>query len=204
MSLTYKILYRLGITPWEQMANLPVTDQISWLFEREEAGREPPYGQALDLGCGSGIWSVKLAARGWQVTGVDIVEKALRSARERARQAGVWAKFVRGDVTNLGTSGVGAGYRFFLDFGCFHELSDAQRLAMGREVSALAADGATLLMQVFTPARRGPMLPRGAGAEGIQGAYPEWKIIDEDAANVTGAPAAVQKAEPRFYRLRHE
>ena len=42
-----------GFTPWEQTARLPAADQIAALFAREEAGREPPYGQALDLGCGS-------------------------------------------------------------------------------------------------------------------------------------------------------
>lgn len=53
------------------------------LVEQEEEGREPPYGPALDLGTGSGVRGVQLAKRGWQVTGVDIVEKALTRARER-------------------------------------------------------------------------------------------------------------------------
>jgi hypothetical protein len=38
----------------------------SWpseMFDREENGREPPYGPALDLGTGSGIWGVQLAKR---------------------------------------------------------------------------------------------------------------------------------------------
>jgi methylase of polypeptide subunit release factors len=78
MSVAYKILYWVGFTPWEQMAtSKPISEQITALFAREEAERQPPYGQALDLGCGSGIWSVKLAARGWQVTGVDNIPKAL-------------------------------------------------------------------------------------------------------------------------------
>lgn len=65
-----------------------MADQIAGLFAREEEGREPPYGKVLDLGCGSGIWAVKAPERGWQVTGVDFVPKALRRARERARDAG--------------------------------------------------------------------------------------------------------------------
>jgi 2-polyprenyl-3-methyl-5-hydroxy-6-metoxy-1,4-benzoquinol methylase len=87
MSFAYKLLYGVGFTPWEQMAKAPsIVEQISALFDREEAGREPPYGRVLDLGCGSGIWAVKLAARGWQVTGVDFVPKALRRAGERAQE----------------------------------------------------------------------------------------------------------------------
>jgi len=89
MSLFYKIAYWIGLKPWEDMARLPIADQISTLFDREERERQPPYGSVLDIGCGSGIWSVKLAARGWEVTGIDLVPKALRLARERARQAGV-------------------------------------------------------------------------------------------------------------------
>ncbi len=54
MSVFYRVLYRLGFTSWEQMATLPIADQISDMFDREEDGRGPPYGPALDLGCGSG------------------------------------------------------------------------------------------------------------------------------------------------------
>jgi SAM-dependent methyltransferase len=44
-----------------------------------------PLGLALDLGTGSGIWAVQLAKRGWQVTGVELVEKALRRAHDRVQ-----------------------------------------------------------------------------------------------------------------------
>jgi SAM-dependent methyltransferase len=162
MSLAYKLLYAIGFTPWEQIADLPaVTGRASELFDREERGSEPPYGPVLDLGCGSGIWGVALAKRGWQVTGVDIVPKALRRARERAREAGVETRLVEGDVTKLRAAGVGSGYPFLLDFGLFHdELSDEQRERMGREVSAVAAPGATLLMVAWAPRRRGTAAAR--------------------------------------------
>ena len=207
MSLAYRILYGLGVTPWEQVAKLPhVTERISALFARQEAGREPPYGPVLDLGCGSGIWSVELAARGWQVTGIDFVPKALRRARVRARDAGVELRLIEGDVTKLGSTGVGSGFPFLMDFGLFHdELTDEQRAAMGREVSAVAAPGATLLMLAWAPGRRGP-LPRGASRFDIEAAYPAWKVIDEDGLDPSGAPLYrfVKKAEPRFYWLRRD
>ena len=207
MSVAYKILYGLGVTPWEQVARLPhVTERISALFARQEAGRKPPYGPVLDLGCGSGIWAVMLAARGWQVTGIDFVPKALRRARERARAAEVELRLVEGDVTRLRSTGVGSGFPFLLDFGVFHdELTDEQRAAMGREVSAVAAPGATLLMLSWAPGRRGP-LPRGASRSDIEAAYPAWKVIGEDVIDPSGAPLYryVKRADPRCYWLRRE
>jgi SAM-dependent methyltransferase len=158
----------------------------------------------LDLGCGSGIWAVQLATRGWQVTGVDFVPKALRRARERAQEAGVEVRLIEGDVTALGTAGVGSGFELLVDFGCFHdELSDAQRKAEAREATAVAAPGASLLLMAWAPGRRGP-LPRGASQEDIEAAFSGWTVIDEEIMDVSGAPGYVRRADPRFYRLRRE
>jgi SAM-dependent methyltransferase len=203
VSLAYRILYAVGFTPWEQMAQPPVAGQIADLFAREEDGRAPPYGRALDLGCGSGIWAVELAKRGWQVTGVDFVPKALRRARERAENAGVEVELEQGDVTDLGATGVSSGFRLLLDFGCFHdELTDQQRKKEGREATAVADPDATLLMLAWKPGRRGP-LPRGASRDEIQAAFPEWELVDDVAMDAPeSAPGYVRRAEPRFYRLR--
>lgn len=201
MSVPYRLLYRVGLRPWERLPMLPVAEQISALFDREENGRQPPYGQALDLGCGSGIWSVELARRGWHVAGVDMVPKAVRAAGERARQAGVEARFLEGDVTALRGTGVGSGFRLVLDFGTVHGLTRPQRQAVGREVSAVAAADATLLMYAAAPGRRGP-LPRGASRDEIEAAYPRWRVVDEDPFDVSGAPGPLRCADPRWYRLR--
>src|SRR5680860_1087102 len=136
MGVPYKLMYRLGFHPWEDLAeHPPFAEKLSELFQREESGREPPYGPALDLGCGCGVWGVPLAQRGWQVTSVDIVDKALQRARERVREAGVDVRVMHGDVTDLRGAGVGSDFRLVLDTGTFHGLADAQREAMGRAVS---------------------------------------------------------------------
>jgi SAM-dependent methyltransferase len=199
----YKLLYRVGLTPWEGLPELPVSGQVSALFDREEADREPPYGQALDLGCGSGIWAVELAKRGWQVTGIDIIPRAVRRARERAREAGVEARFIEGDVSALRVAGVGSGFRLVLDFGTVHGLAPAEREAVGQAVSAVAADDATVLMYAAIPAFRGP-LPRGMSRTEIEAAYPGWEIVDEELFDVSEAPGPLQKARPSWYRLRRE
>ena len=203
MSLFYKFQYMVGLTPWERMPTLPIGDQAVALLEREESSREPPYGRTLDLGCGTGFWSVRLAQHGWEVTGVDIVPKALRTARKRARGAGVDADFVEGSITALTAAGVGSEFRLILDFGVVHGLTPEQVQAVGREVTAVASEDATLLMYAFSPGRRGP-LPRGIGREEIERAYSGWTISDEEAFDVTHAPRFVQKAQPRFYCLHHQ
>src|SRR5687768_7291613 len=118
--MNYELAYRIGFHPWEDLAeHPPFAEKLLELVAREEDGREPPYGPALDLGCGSAVWGVRLAERGWDVTGVDIVEKALGRARERINEAGVEMRLVQGDVTALQQSDVGSGYRLVLDTGTF-------------------------------------------------------------------------------------
>jgi hypothetical protein len=73
--------------------------------------------------------------------------------------------------------------------------------AVSREVTAVATDDAALLMYAFSPGRRGP-LPRGISREEIEQAYGGWTITNEEAFDLNGAPGFVQKARPRFYRLR--
>jgi len=201
--MNYQLAYALGIHPWEDLAeHPPFAEKLLELVAREENGSGPPHGAALDLGTGSGVWGVQLAARGWRVTGVDLVEKALRRADERARDAGVELRLVRGDVTALGDTGVGSGYRLLLDTGTFHGLGDEQRMAMGRQLSAVAADDATLLLDCFAPRRRGP-LPRGASRADIERALPGWTITDVEVADSEpDALARLLRFDERFYRLR--
>jgi hypothetical protein len=201
--VNYQLAYRIGFHPWEDLAqHPPFAGKLLELVAREEKGREPPYGPALDLGTGSGVWGVQLAQRGWQVTGVDLVDKALRRARERVDEAGVDMRLVQGDVTALRESGVGAGFGLVLDTGTFHGLSGPQREAMGREVDGIAADDATVLLDCFAPRRRGP-LPRGASQADVERAFPGWRITDAEVADTEpDALARLFRFDERFYRLR--
>ena len=199
MSTGYALAYRLGITPWER-AGRGAEAQFSALLSREEAERTPPYGPALDVGCGAGTHSLQLAQRGWRVTGIDAVGVAVHRARARAAEDGVDVTFLEGDVTDLRPEEVGE-VGFFLDVGCFHGLTDDQRAAMGERVTAVAGSDATLLLLAFRPGRR-PLLPRGAGRSDVETAFPNWILTDEEPADVTGMPGPLKRTAPRWYRLR--
>lgn len=206
MSTFYRVAYRLGFHPWEDAAgHPPFAEQIATLFDREERGREPPYGRALDLGTGSGIWAIDLANRGWDVTGIDIVERALQRARDRIEAADFDVDLVNGDVTALQAAGIEPGFRLVLDTGTFHGLDNAQRKAMGREVSSVATEDATMLLLAWTPRRRGP-LPRGVSQDEIQAAFPDWNVTDVGPTHFE-APKPVEvlmNPDERWYRLRRE
>lgn len=201
MSLLVRLLYSVGLAPWEKMATQPAGDQASAMFDREEEAREPPYGKALDLGCGSGIWSVELAKRGWDVTGIDIVPKAIRNAEERAREAGVDASFLQADVTALGDIEVGSGYQLVLDFGTIHGLDATERERVGREMTDITTDDATLLMYAVDYSGK-PPFPGGLSREDVATTYPQWTIVDEQEFDASGLPGMFAKRNPRWYRLR--
>jgi SAM-dependent methyltransferase len=203
--MNYKLAYTIGFHPWEDAVKNPqFARKISELFDREESGREPPYGPALDLGCGSGIWGVRLAKRGWQVTGVDLIPKALQRARERVQKAGVDMQLVQGDVTNLRATGIGSEFRLVLDTGTFHDFDEARRRAMGREVNAVAAPDATVLLLVW-PKRRRPLI-RGASRHDIEAAFPGWRITEVKPSHLQ-LPKILDlllRPDEHWYRLRRQ
>lgn len=201
--MNYRLAYLLGFHPWEDAAtDAAFAEKISEMFEREESGREPPYGGALDIGTGSGIWGIELAKRGWQVTGIDIVDKALRRGRDRAAAAGVQMGFVEGDVTALEASEVGNGFRLVLDTGTFHDFNRAQRTAMGRGVTAVATPDATVLLLVW-PKRIRPLI-RGVSRAEVEEAFPDWEITQVEPSHFR-LPKPLQlllRPDEHWYRLR--
>lgn len=203
--MNYRLAYSIGFHPWEDAATDPsFVEKINQQFSREEQGREPPYGRALDLGTGSGIWGVELAKRGWQVTGIDIVEKALRRASDRVQEAGVDMRLVHGDVTGLRAAGVGSGFRLILDTGTFHDFNAMQREAMGREISEIAAPEASVLLLVW-PMRLRPLI-RGASRGEIETAFPGWHITHVEPSHFR-LPKPLElllRPDEHWYRLRRD
>lgn len=193
----YKVAYRLGVTPWERAGRM-AGDQLSGLLDREDAERGRPLGKALDVGCGRGRHSLELAERGWQVTGIDAVPHAIDQARRLPGSEQV--SFVYGDVTDLGRTGVGTGFDFFLDMGCLHGLTERQRDATADGITRAATETATLLMMAFAPGHRGP-LPRGVDPAGIERSFAGWEIADSERAAFP-LPGPLKAAAPTFYRLR--
>lgn len=201
MSVGYRVAYALHVTPWDT-AGEAGADQLARLVAQAVPvvpGAAP--GAALDVGCGTGAHAVELARRGWSVTGVDTVPRAVREARRRAERAGVEVTVVRSDATTLAGVQAPGGFRLVLDVGCFHGLSDAGRAAAGAAVTRVASPDAALLVMAMAPGRRGPG-PRGASGEDLARAFPGWRTDHDEPADTSGMPRVLRGSAPRFWLLR--
>jgi SAM-dependent methyltransferase len=147
----FRIFYRVGFTPWD---GHPIAQNLQDLVEGTSDTPPLPAASALDVGCGTGDTSIYLAQHGWKVTGVDFVPKALDKARVKADAADLSINFVQADVTHLSQAGVGADFPLLVDNGCLHNISDGDRDAYVRQVSAVAAPDARLLIVAFLPGGR--------------------------------------------------
>jgi cyclopropane fatty-acyl-phospholipid synthase-like methyltransferase len=106
-----------------------------------------PPGKALDMGCGTGTNVISLAKNGWQVTGVDFTRRAIRRARQKARDNRVTVELRVDDVTHL--KDIQGKFDLILDMGCFHSLPDAKRPAYIDNISRLLAETGTFLLYTF-------------------------------------------------------
>ncbi|GHJ96304.1 hypothetical protein SNE510_58230 [Streptomyces sp. NE5-10] len=79
----------------------------------------PAPGRALELGCGTGTNAVYLARHGWRVAAVDLVDRAVRQAREKAAAAGADVTVLHGDATRLDEVDVPGPYDLFFDLSCY-------------------------------------------------------------------------------------
>jgi SAM-dependent methyltransferase len=147
----FRLFYRLGFTPWE---GHPLAESLRNLVEGSDSEPALPAAAALELGCGTGDTSIYLAKQGWHVTAVDFVPTALEKARAKARVDNVTVNFVHADVRHLRQTGITGPLQLIVDNGCLHNMNDDDRDSYVREVSAVAAPDARLLIVAFVPGGR--------------------------------------------------
>jgi hypothetical protein len=89
-----------------------------------------------------------------------------------------------------------------LDTGTFHGLDSVQREAMGREVSAVSAPDATVLLLVW-PKRSRPLI-RGASRSEVEAAFPRWTVTHVESSHFR-PPKVLElllRPDEHWYRLR--
>jgi SAM-dependent methyltransferase len=108
--------------------------------------------RVVHLQCNSGADTVCLAARGAQVTGVDISDQAIAAARRLSDEAGIAVELERADVFDWFDATADAGRQFdvaFASYGALPWVSDLR--AWMRGVAGVLGAGGRLVVVEFHP-----------------------------------------------------
>jgi SAM-dependent methyltransferase len=124
-----------------------IIDWCQWLALRRWL-RVSPGSSVLDVGCGVGRWSRRLAARGAHVTGVDLSPTMIAEARRRAAAEGVGER-CRFEAQDLSELDAGARFDLVLGVTVLQHILDpaALRAAVCRMTAHLAPGGRMVLLE---------------------------------------------------------
>jgi SAM-dependent methyltransferase len=176
--LFFELRYALGTPPWDSGVSPP---------ELLDALDKQPAGSALDVGCGTGTNLVTMAARGWQVTGIDLSFLATRRARRKLARAGLAGRVLRADVSR--PIDMPDPFDLCLDLGCSHTLPDSRRPAYVANLARWLRPGATLLVYSFyrpadAPETHWPTL------EGVLSSFaPRFAVEQVEKGDFRGSPS---------------
>lgn len=107
----WNVRYVEGDTPWDSKL---VSRELKKVLQEQDI--QP--GRALELGCGTGTNAIYLAQKGFDVTAVDVSERALEMAVMQSQRASTNVSFVLQDVCNMHLAF--EPFDFVFDRGCYH------------------------------------------------------------------------------------
>ncbi len=99
-------------------------------------------GSILDVGCGTGNFSIKLAQMGFDVTGIDLSEKMLDKAKKKTKNLRLNIKFIKGDTHSL--SFEDNAFDAVVSMAAFEFIEDASRVL--HEMFRVAKPGAPVIV----------------------------------------------------------
>jgi 2-polyprenyl-3-methyl-5-hydroxy-6-metoxy-1,4-benzoquinol methylase len=126
--------------------------QLSWhreeipVFLKKIVALLDGKGNALDIGCGTGIYAAFMAQTGLQVTALDFVSRALDFARNRAYKLAVNINFIKADIVDWKSS---RKYDLILDSGCLHSIKGQDRTRYKEQIISLLSPGGSYLLVHF-------------------------------------------------------
>lgn len=128
---------------------------VAWISSRivgDPARGWQPGAPILDLGCGPGLYAIRLARAGFQVTGVDFSQNSIDYAVSEARRANLAIQYRCQDYLQLQDQD--AYSAVLLIYGDFCPLAPAQRASLLANVYRALKPGGCFIFDVSTPIHR--------------------------------------------------
>jgi cyclopropane fatty-acyl-phospholipid synthase-like methyltransferase len=154
-----------GQAPWDigrpQKPFLDVADRIT--------------GSVLDAGCGTGDTALFFAGRGCKVTGIDLIEEAIRRAKRKAAERGVQVTFLVQDALTL--EDWDERFDNVIDSGLFHVFSDEDRRRYVEGLATVIKPGGRQFLMCFSDKEPGTQGPRRVSKKELHDAFAQgWSI----------------------------
>jgi ubiquinone/menaquinone biosynthesis C-methylase UbiE len=112
---------------------------------RERADKK---GKALDLYCGAGTNTVYLVEKGFGVTAIDISQRAIEYAKEKAGYTNVKINLMTQSF--VGLSFEDEDFDFVFDMGCFHHVEIEDRPKFIKGIYRVLKKGGDYLLTCFS------------------------------------------------------
>jgi 2-polyprenyl-3-methyl-5-hydroxy-6-metoxy-1,4-benzoquinol methylase len=168
--------YDRGTPPWDIGRHQPVFERLA------DAG--DILAPVLDAGCGTGENALYLAARGYEVVGVDAVELAVHAARRKTARRGLTADFIVGDALALGA--LGRRFATVIDSGLFHTFDDQERPRFVDSLAEALQPGGHYFMLCFSELETREGGPRRVTQAEIRAVFdrPPFRVLCIEAAEM--------------------
>lgn len=167
----FDIIRRSPPTAWQDAEKIPwhepdfsrrmlkshLSQEHDWASRRSEiidrhveliVNRLPSRARILDLGCGPGLYTQRLARRGFDCTGVDFSPASIEYARAQADDAGLKVEYVLEDIRNFVPHGTFDAV--LLTFGEFNVFRQSDAVAILQKTANCLDDTGFLLLEIQT------------------------------------------------------
>ncbi len=135
-----------------------------------------PKGKILDVGCGTGDLSIFLAEKGFEVVGIDYIQKPIDTAREKFGNKKLNIKFEVRDAFKLDDYKEEFDYVF--DDGFLHNLSDEYILLFEKSLKNILKKGGLYIVMGVNSDYEHPG-PKGINKSSLKNSFKEdWKILE--------------------------
>lgn len=128
---------------WASRRQNVIEQQVAWIARQIPAGA-----RILDLGCGPGFYTRRLAERGFRCTGVDFSPASIEWARQQAQNAGLKIDYIHQDIRTYNPE---LPFDFIMmTFGELNVFSATDAQTLIRRCARWLVPGGRLLAEVHT------------------------------------------------------